>query len=256
MPHREPDEVLVRVLACGVCCTDRHVIDGELPVHRDHVIPGHQVVGDVASVGSPVRSLAPGNLVGVAWLRSSCGFSEWCRSGRENLCPDSSYIGWDFDGECAEYLIVAIAFAYPLPAGTDPIRTAPLLCTGIIGYRAFERGMLLPGGNLGLYGLGSSAHLTAQIAKAAVARISAITRGAADQELARSLGVDFVGGQDATPDVLLDSAIIFTPSGQIVPQALAATKRGGTVVIACIHMSDISAMNYKGRCSTSATSAR
>ena len=245
VPHPQSDEVLVRVLACGVCRTDLHVIDGELPFHRDRVIPGHQVVGEVASVGSAVRRLAPGDLVGAAWLRSSCGICEWCRSGRENLCPDSTYTGWDFDGGYAEYLTIPAAFAYPLPEGTDPVRTAPLLCAGIIGYRALQRAMLPPGGNLGLYGFGSSAHLTAQIAKAAGARIFAITRGAANQELARALGADFIGGQDATPDEPLDSAIIFAPAGEIVPQALAATKRGGTVVIAGIHMSDIPAMDYE-----------
>jgi propanol-preferring alcohol dehydrogenase len=164
MPRPEPHEVLVTVLACDVCRTDLHVIDGKLPVHRDHVIPGHQIVGEVASVGSAVRTLVPGDLVGVAWLRSSYGFCQWCRSGRENLCPDSTYTGWDLDGGYAEYLTVPAAFAYPLPAGTDPIKTAPLLCSGIIGYRALQRAMLTPGGNLGLYRFGSSAHLTAQIA--------------------------------------------------------------------------------------------
>ncbi|MHC5796427.1 zinc-dependent alcohol dehydrogenase family protein [Lacisediminihabitans sp. FW035] len=244
-PTPAPDDVLLRVIACGVCRTDLHVVDGELPVHRDRVIPGHQVVGQVTAVGSAVHTLAPGDLVGAAWLRSTCGLCEWCRSGRENLCPESTYTGWDSDGGYAEYLAIPAAFAYLLPAGTDPITTAPLLCAGIIGYRALQRADLPPGGNLGLYGFGSSAHLTAQIAKAAGARISAVTRGAANQELARSLGVDFVGAQDAVPDEPLDAAIIFAPAGPIVPQALAATKRGGTVVIAGIHLFDIPAMNYE-----------
>jgi propanol-preferring alcohol dehydrogenase len=244
-PHPEPDEVLVRVLACGVCRTDLHVVDGELPVHRKRVIPGHQVVGEVAAVGGLVKTLAVGDLVGVAWLRSSCGACEWCRSGRENLCPYSEYTGWDADGGYAEYLTVPAAFAYPLPVGTDPVATAPLLCAGIIGYRALQRAALPPGGNLGLYGFGSSAHLTAQIARAAGARIFAVTRGAANQQLARTLGAVFVGAHDAVPDEPLDSAIIFAPAGEIVPQALAATKRGGTVVVAGIHMSDVPAMNYE-----------
>jgi len=244
VPVPEPGELLVRVLACGVCRTDLHVIDGELPVHREHVIPGHQVVGEVTAVGAAVTALKPGDLVGAAWLRSSCGACEWCRSGRENLCPYSAYTGWDADGGYAEYLTVPAAFAYPLPAGTDPVATAPLLCAGIIGYRALQRAMLPPGGNLGLYGFGSSAHLTAQIAKAAGARIFAVTRGAANQHLARSLGAVFVGGEDAIPNEPLDSAIIFAPVGAIVPQALAATKRGGTVVTAGIHMSEIPAMAY------------
>ncbi|QNE48413.1 zinc-dependent alcohol dehydrogenase family protein [Glaciihabitans sp. INWT7] len=244
-PDPEVAEVLVKVFACGVCRTDLHVIDGELPVHRERVIPGHQVVGQVTAVGSGVHTLTPGDLVGGAWLRSACGACEWCRSGRENLCPYSAYTGWDFDGGFAEYLTIPAAFAYLLPAGTDPITTAPLLCAGIIGYRALQRAQLPPGGNLGLYGFGSSAHLTAQIAKAAGARISAITRGAKNQELARSLGVDFVGAEDAIPDEPLDASILFAPVGEIVPQALAATKRGGTVVIAGIHLSDIPAMNYE-----------
>ncbi|MBK4349043.1 zinc-dependent alcohol dehydrogenase family protein [Lacisediminihabitans sp. G11-30] len=244
MPDPEPGEVQVKVLACGVCRTDLHVVDGELPVHRPRVIPGHQVVGTVSAIGSSVTSLAVGDLVGAAWLRSSCGDCEWCRSGRENLCPFSTYTGWDADGGYAEYLTVPAAFAYSLADGTDPVATAPLLCAGIIGYRALQRSALPPGGNLGLYGFGSSAHLTAQIAQAAGARIFAITRGEANQNLARTLGAAFVGGEEATPPEPLDSAIIFAPAGPIVPQALAATKRGGTVVTAGIHMSDIPAMNY------------
>ena len=245
MPSPAPGEVLVKVLACGVCRTDLHVVDGELPIHRERVIPGHQVVGQVAGIGAGVKALKTGDLVGAAWLRSSCGACEWCRSGRENLCPYSTYTGWDADGGYAEYMTVPAAFAYPLPAGTDPVTTAPLLCAGIIGYRALQRAELPPGGNLGLYGFGSSAHLTAQIAKAAGSRIFAITRGTANQQLARDLGAVFVGGQDDAPDEPLDSAIIFAPVGEIVPQALAATKRGGTVVVAGIHMSDIPAMNYE-----------
>jgi propanol-preferring alcohol dehydrogenase len=244
VPDPEPGEVLVKVLACGVCRTDLHVVDGELPVHRERVIPGHQVIGTVTAVGARVKSLTIGDLVGAAWLRSSCGDCEWCRSGRENLCPFSTYTGWDADGGYAEYMTVPAAFAYALAEDTDPVATAPLLCAGIIGYRALQRSALPPGGNLGLYGFGSSAHLTAQVARAAGARIFAITRGDANQKLARSLDAVFVGGEEAVPPEPLDSAIIFAPAGQIVPQALAATKRGGTVVTAGIHMSDIPAMNY------------
>ena len=245
VPIPAAGEVLVRVLACGVCRTDLHVIDAELPSHHPGVTPGHQVVGEVASVGSAVTMLKVGDLVGAAWLRSTCGVCEWCRSGRENLCPLSTYTGWDADGGYADFMTVPEAFAYPLPPGTNPITTAPLLCAGIIGYRSLLRSALPPGGNLGLYGFGSSAHLTAQIAKAAGARIFAITRGTANQTLARSLGAVFVGDVDASPPELLDSAIIFAPVGDIVPQALAATKRGGTVVTAGIHMTDIPAMNYQ-----------
>lgn len=246
VPHPDRNEVLVRVLACGVCRTDLHIIDGELAVHRAAVVPGHQVVGEVAQLGGAVTTLAVGEMVGVAWLRSTCGACEWCRSGRENLCPNSQYTGWDRDGGYAEYLTVPAAFAYPLPADTDPVATAPMLCAGIIGYRALQRANLPAGGNLGLYGFGSSAHLTAQIAQAAGARILAITRGEANQQLARNLGAVFVGGEDAVPGELLDAAIIFAPVGAIVPQALQATKPGGTVVSAGIHMSDVPGMNYTG----------
>jgi propanol-preferring alcohol dehydrogenase len=245
VPTPGSGEAQLRVLACGVCRTDLHVIDAELPSHRPGVTPGHQVVGEVTTLGPAVTTLRVGDLVGAAWLRSSCGTCEWCRSGRENLCPLSAYTGWDADGGFAEFMTVPEAFAYPLPPGTDPVTTAPLLCAGIIGYRSLLRSALPPGGNLGLYGFGSSAHLTAQIAKAAGAQIYAITRGAANQNLARSLGAVFVGDADAAPPELLDSAIIFAPAGDIVPQALAATKRGGTVVIAGIHMTDIPPMNYE-----------
>jgi propanol-preferring alcohol dehydrogenase len=241
----EPGEALVRVLACGVCRTDLHVIDAELPSHHPGVIPGHQVVGEVTALGSGTVALKVGDLVGAAWLRRTCGACEWCRSGRENLCPFSEYNGWDADGGYAEFMAVPEAYVYPLPPGTDPVSTAPLLCAGIIGYRSLQRADLPPGGNLGLYGFGSSAHLTAQIAMAAGARIFAITRGAANQKLARDLGAVFVGDEASTPPEPLDSAIVFAPVGTIVPQALAATKRGGTVVTAGIHMTDIPAMDYQ-----------
>jgi len=245
VPTPGPGEVLLRVLACGVCRTDLHVIDAELPSHHPGVTPGHQVVGEVTALGPGVITLKIGDLLGAAWLRSTCGACEWCRSGRENLCPFSTYTGWDADGGYAEFMTVPEAFAYSLAPGTDPVTTAPLLCAGIIGYRSLLRSALPPGGNLGFYGFGSSAHLTAQIAKAAGARIFAVTRGAANQTLAQNLGAVFVGDEAATPPELLDSAIIFAPVGDIVPQALAATKRGGTVVTAGIHMSDIPAMNYQ-----------
>jgi propanol-preferring alcohol dehydrogenase len=184
--------------------------------------------------------------VGAAWLRSTCGACEWCRSGRENLCPFSTYTGWDADGGYADFMTVPEAFAYPLPPGTDPVTTAP---APVRGHHRIpvtpSRGSDRRAETLGFYGFGSSAHLTAQIAKAAGARIFAITRGTANQTLARNLGAVFVGDEAATPPEMLDSAIIFAPVGDIVPQALAATKRGGTVVTAGIHMSDIPAMNYQ-----------
>jgi propanol-preferring alcohol dehydrogenase len=245
IPREQPDEVLVKVVACGVCRTDLHVIDGELLPHQAAVIPGHQVVGAVERVGSAVRRLRVGQLVGIAWLRGTCGACAWCRTGRENLCPDSTYTGWDADGGFAPFATVPEAFAYPLAEGTDPITTAPLLCAGIIGYRALQRAALPDGGRLGLYGFGSSAHITAQIAMAAGAEVFAMTRGEHNRQLARDMGAAFVGDAQAAPPVPLDASIVFAPAGNLIPIALAATARGGTVVSAGIHMSDIPAMNYQ-----------
>jgi propanol-preferring alcohol dehydrogenase len=244
VPEPAADELTVRVEACGVCRTDLHVIDRELPVHRPGVVPGHQVVGTVTATGSAVRQARTGDRVGIAWLRRTCGACRWCREGRENLCPSSEYTGWDADGGFAEYTTVPEAFAYPLPAEADPATVAPLLCAGIIGYRALARTNLPPGGRLGIYGFGSSAHRPAERAKAAGAEIFAMTRGDRNQELARRLGAVFVGGATAAPPVPLDAAIVFAPAGELVPVALQATERGGTVVLAGIHLADIPAMGY------------
>ncbi|MGR0218443.1 zinc-dependent alcohol dehydrogenase family protein [Agromyces sp. ZXT2-6] len=246
LPDPEPtgDELVVEVIACGVCRTDLHVIDGELPQHRSPVVPGHQVVGRVVSTGPRVRRAHEGELVGIAWLRSTCGSCRWCRSGRENLCPDATFTGWDADGGYADLATVSESFAYPLPAGADPVAIAPLLCAGIIGYRALRRANLPPGGRLGIYGFGSSAHLTARLAMAAGATVAAMTRGEGNRELARELGAEFVGGERAVPPEPLDAAIVFAPAGGLVPVALEATAPGGTVVLAGIHMTDIPAMTY------------
>lgn len=245
IPHEEADEVLVRVDACGVCRTDLHVVDGELPSRRAAVTPGHQIVGTVVRLGSAVRRLRIGDVVGIAWLRRTCGTCTWCRTGRENLCPDSEYTGWDADGGFAQYATVPEAFAYLLAEGTDPVETAPLLCAGIIGYRALSRAAVPPGGRLGIYGFGSSAHITAQIAIAAGVEVFAMTRGEQNRELARQMGASFVGEAESAPPLPLDSAIVFAPAGTLVPLALKATTRGGTVVLAGIHMSEIPAMDYE-----------
>lgn len=244
-PLPAPGEVLVRVTACGVCRTDLHVVDGDLPVHRAGVVPGHQVVGTVAGLGDGVVDLRLGDLVGIAWLRSTCGACAWCRTGRENLCPRSTYTGWDADGGFAEFATVPEAFAYLLPGDSDPIATAPLLCAGIIGFRALARAQLPPGGRLGIYGFGSSAHITAQLAMAAGAEVFAMTRGEANRELAGSLGVAYVGEADAVPPQPLDAAIVFAPAGELVPLALRATTAGGTVVVAGIHLSNIPSLEYE-----------
>ena len=244
VPDASGDELVVDVITCGVCRTDLHVIDGELERHRSPVVPGHQVVGRVAATGPRVRRARVGDLVGIAWLRSTCGACTWCRSGRENLCPDATFTGWDADGGYASVATVPESFAYALPADADPLAVAPLLCAGIIGYRALRRANLPPGGRLGLYGFGSSAHLTARLAMAAGATVFAMTRGEANRALARELGTAFVGDERATPPEPLDAAIVFAPAGELVPVALEATARGGTVVLAGIHMTDVPAMTY------------
>jgi propanol-preferring alcohol dehydrogenase len=243
-PSPGDDELVIRVEACGICRTDLHVIDRELPEHRADVVPGHQVVGTVVEAGSRVQVVHTGERVGIPWLRRTCGACSWCRQGRENLCARSTYTGWDADGGFAEYAVASESFVYPLDVDADPARTAPLLCAGIIGYRALSRAQLPPGGILGLYGFGSSAHITAQLARSAGARIFAMTRGEQNRRLASELGAEFVGDERSEPPEPLDAAIIFAPAGELVPAALRATTRGGTVVLAGIHMSDVPALDY------------
>jgi propanol-preferring alcohol dehydrogenase len=245
VPEPAADELLVRVRACGVCRTDLHVVAGDLPVRRPRVVPGHEVVGEVAGAGRDVTGWADGDRVGVAWLRRTCGTCRYCRRGAENLCPHSVYTGWDADGGYAEYLTVPAAYAYRLPAGYDDEHVAPLLCAGIIGYRALLRADLPAGGRLGIYGFGASAHLTAQLAIAQDATVHVLTRSAAARRLARDLGAASAGAARDAPPEPLDSAIMFAPAGDLVPLALAALDRGGTLSIAGIHLSDVPALNYQ-----------
>ncbi|MBX7434664.1 zinc-binding alcohol dehydrogenase family protein [Mycobacterium sp. Y57] len=246
VPRPGPGELLVAVRACGVCRTDLHVAEGDLPVHRRDVVPGHEVVGEVVQIGPGVDTeLAVGDRVGIAWLRHTCGECEYCRRGRENLCPQSRYTGWDADGGYAEFATVPAAFALPLPAGYADTELAPLLCAGIIGYRSLLRAELPPGGRLGIYGFGGSAHLTAQVALAGGAEIHVMTRGDAARQLARDLGAASVQGAADPPPVPLDSAILFAPVGDLVLPALEALDRGGTLAIAGIHLSDIPVLNYQ-----------
>ncbi|BBX25508.1 zinc-binding alcohol dehydrogenase family protein [Mycolicibacterium alvei] len=245
-PQPGPDELLVKVLACGVCRTDLHVAEGDLAVHRPRVIPGHEVVGEVVAVGADTGGgFAPGDRVGVAWLRHTCGQCVYCLRGRENLCPSSLYTGWDADGGYAEFTTVPDAFALRLPTGYSDVELAPLLCAGIIGYRALLRADLPPGGRLGLYGFGGSAHLTAQVALAQGARVHVMTRGERARELALALGASSVQGSADMPPEPLDAAILFAPVGDLVLPALAALDRGGVLAIAGIHLSDIPTLNYQ-----------
>ena len=245
VPAPAADELLVRVSVCAVCRTDLHVRDGDLPVHRPKVVPGHEAVGVVAGAGAEVSGFAEGDRVGVAWLRRTDGVCRYCTRGAENLCPRSEYTGWDADGGYAEYLTVPAGYAYRLPDGYSDEQVAPLLCAGIIGYRALRRANLPEGGRLGVYGFGASAHLTAQLAIAQGATVHVLTRSAAAQQLARSLGAASAGPADARPPEPLDSAILFAPVGDLVPVALSALDRGGTLSIAGIHLSDIAPLNYQ-----------
>lgn len=244
VPVAGPGEVLVRVLACGICRTDLHLCEGDLTPRRPYVVPGHQVVGEVVGRGPAAGRFDLGDRVGIAWLRSTCGSCEFCRRGAENLCPRSMYTGWDADGGFAEYAVVPQDYAYRLSTDCAPEELAPLLCAGIIGYRALVRSNLPPGGRLGLYGFGSSAHLTAQLAAAGGAEVFVLTRGEANQRLAGELGVAYVGAAEDSPPVPLDSAIVFAPAGELVPLALQALKPGGTVAVAGIHLSEVPALNY------------
>jgi propanol-preferring alcohol dehydrogenase len=244
MPAPGAGEVLIRVAACGVCRTDLHVVEGDLPPVRAEVVPGHQVVGRVEAVGPGVRTPSPGDRVGVAWLRWTCGECTACRRGRENLCERAVFTGYHADGGYAEYAVAPAAFVYAVPAAFGDVEAAPLLCAGIIGYRALRLTGVEPGGRLALYGFGSSAHLTLQVAAARGCRVFVCTRGAAGRALARALGAVWVGDvTDPLPEPA-DGVIIFAPAGELVPLALRNLAPGGTLALAGIHMSPIPALAY------------
>lgn len=244
-PEPAPGELLVRVLVCGVCRTDLHVTEGDLPVRREHVVPGHEIVGEVAALGDGVVGWSTGDRVGAAWLRHTCGLCRYCRHGHENLCPSSQYTGWDHDGGYASYVVVPAAFAYRLPTGYGDAQLAPLMCAGIIGYRALERVGLPTGGRLGIYGFGGSAHLAAQVAIARGATVHVLTRGGEARELALALGAASAGEATDAPPEPLDGAILFAPVGELVPVAMRALDRGGVLSIAGIHLSDVPSLNYE-----------
>ena len=245
VPEPGPGELLVAVRACGVCRTDLHLAEGDLTPHRPGTVPGHEVVGDVVATGSEVAGYRVGDRVGIAWLRGTCGTCRYCRRGAENLCPNSVYTGWDADGGYAGYAVINAEYAYPLPADRDTAELAPLLCAGIIGYRALRRTELPRGGRLGIYGFGASAHLAAQVALAEGATVHVLTRSAAARALALELGAASAGGAADPPPEPLDAAILFAPVGELVPVALAALDRGGTLAVAGIHLTDVPALNYQ-----------
>jgi len=245
VPAPARGEVRLKVEVCGVCRTDLHLCEGDLPVHRPGTIPGHEVVGRVERLGPGCRRFHIGDRVGAAWLAASCGHCRFCGSGRENLCVAPRFTGWDVDGGFAEYIVADEEFIYAIPDDFDDEHAAPLLCAGIIGYRALRRAELPSGGRLGLYGFGGSAHLTAQIALAEGATVHVLTRSEVDKSLARALGAASVGGAGDRPPEPLDAAVLFAPVGTLVPIALAALERGGTLAIAGIHLTDIPSLRYE-----------
>lgn len=249
-PAPGPDELLLKVSACGICRTDLHVVEGELPAKRSPVIPGHQVVGHVAGAGERVEGFREGERVGLAWLNRTCGECRFCRKGRENLCDRAEFTGWTRDGGYAEYVSAPARFVYRLPEGFGDMQAAPLLCAGIIGYRALRlTGLSEAGGwagaRLGIYGFGAAGHVSIQLARARGADVYVMTR---DRErhrtLAEELGAKWTGGADEEPPERLDAAVIFAPAGELVPAALKALDKGGTLVLGGIHMSLIPSFEY------------
>ena len=245
LPQPAAGEALIEVLACGVCRTDLHVVDGELPHPKLPIVPGHEIVGRVAALGSDVKDLILGARVGVPWLGAACGVCAYCRSGRENLCDTPSFTGYTRDGGYATHTLASAGFCYELNDRGDAAETAPLLCAGLIGWRSYR--MAGEGKALGLYGFGAAAHILAQIAVWQGRDIYAFTRpgDTASQDFARRLGAVWAGGSDEAPPQALDAAIIFAPVGALVPAALAAVKKGGRVVCGGIHMSDIPGFPYR-----------
>lgn len=244
-PVPGPGEVLLRVLACGVCHTDLHLAEGDLPPRRAGVVPGHQIVGRVEAAGEGVARPARGETVGVTWLAGTCGACAFCRSGRENLCSDAAFTGWDRDGGYAELVTARADFTVPLPEGLPPEEAAPLLCAGVIGHRALRLAGAGPGQTLGLVGFGASAHLVLQEALHRGLRVLVFTRGERHRRRARAMGAEWAGGlEDAAPDAC-DGQILFAPSGELVPQCLRHLRRGGTLAINAVHLSDLPAMPYE-----------
>jgi propanol-preferring alcohol dehydrogenase len=243
-PRPGPGEVRVRVACCGVCRTDLHLAEGDLPPRRARVTPGHEVVGFVDELGPGAQRFALGQRIGVPWLAWVDGTCRFCRRGAENLCTAPLFTGWDVDGGYADFCLVREGFAYALPDSLDDEHAAPLLCAGIIGYRSLLAAAVPPGGVLGIYGFGGSAHLTAQVALHQGLRVHVLTRGEGNQRLAAELGADSVGGAHDEPPEPLDGAILFAPAGDLVPVALRALDRGGTLAVAGIWLSDIPTLRY------------
>lgn len=249
MPAAGKDELLLRVAACGICRTDLHVVEGELPMQRSPLIPGHQIVGRVEALGENVKDFSVGERVGVAWLNRTCGECEFCRTNRENLCERALFTGWSVDGGYAEYVVAPASFTYRIPESFADTQAAPLLCAGIIGYRCLRLTGLeqdrWKGAHLGLYGFGAAGHIAIQLARSRGAEVYVCTRDRErHQKLAQELGASWVGNAAEEPPVKLDASIIFAPAGELVPVALKAMAKGGTLVLGGIHMSSIPSFDY------------
>ncbi|WP_326942161.1 zinc-dependent alcohol dehydrogenase family protein [Actimicrobium sp. GrIS 1.19] len=244
VPQPLAHEVQIKVSACGVCRTDLHIADGELPVHKRPLVMGHEVVGRISAIGAGVRQFAVGDRVGVPWLGGTCGACRYCGSGLENLCDAARFTGYDRDGGYAQYVVADARFTFALPPRHDDLQAAPLMCAGLIGYRAYA--MAGDAQHLGVYGFGAAAHIITQVARHQGRRVYAFTRpgDVRSQQFALSLGAHWAGGTDVPAPALLDAALIFAPAGELVPLALAAVRKGGTVVCAGIHMSEIPAFAY------------
>jgi len=243
-PIAHGDQVLVRVSACGVCRTDLHVVEGELLPRKSPVIPGHQVVGRIEKAGEAASRFHIGDRVGVPWLHRTCGVCDYCRAGKENLCDSPTFTGYVVDGGYAEYILAPEGFVYPIPEGLTDLHAAPLLCAGIIGFRSLRLSGIEAGGKLGIYGFGAAAHLAIQVAHHWNVSVYAMTRDARHQKLSLEMGAVWAGGTVDEPPEKLDAAIVFAPAGEIVPAALKALKKGGTVALGGIHMSPIPPLDY------------
>jgi len=244
VPEPGPGEIRIRVRACGVCRTDLHIAEGDLPPKKTPLVPGHQIVGDVDAAGPGGSRFTVGDRVGVTWLNSACGRCGYCARGLENLCDDARFTGYDRDGGFAGFTVVPAAYAFPIPGGFPDIQAAPLLCAGVIGYRSLRLSDIQPGGRLGLYGFGASAHVTIQVARHRGCEVYVFTRSEDHRRHARELGAVWTGAAGDDPPHRMDASIIFAPSGDIVPQALRALDKGGTLAINAVHMSPIPALPY------------
>ena len=245
MPQAGSHEVLIRIRACGICRTDLHIVDGELANPKLPLVPGHEIVGIVVAVGPAVERLAVGDRVGVPWLGWTCGECDYCRRGQENLCAHARFTGYQIDGGYAEYTVANERFCFPLPPVFDDVSAAPLLCAGLIGFRALR--LAGDAKRLGLYGFGAAAHIAVQVARHRGQQVFAFTKTGdiAGQDFARGLGAVWAGGSDELPPEPLDASLIFAPVGALVPAALRATAKGGSVICAGIHMSDIPTFPYR-----------